>query len=189
MTTDTTTDPRQVEKTAAARTETGPQTGAAAATADDAAADTEHADAEEPTGPVAELLESMTELTELMEEEIGLLSGHDPDRMHEVQQRKTQLAAAYEMRVKALKADADTLESLDGEAREALRAAAEEFHATARRNGRALQAAQRVTEDLLSNTVEIVKKHRRDNSGYSARGVRRGETERHSAPLTFDQSL
>ncbi len=144
--------------------------------------------AQTPDGPVAALLASTRELTAVLEEEIALIREAEPAAMRELQQRKAHLAAAHEMCVKALKDDPDALAALSQEERDELGAAAETLHNTLRRNARAIEAARRVTEELLSATVDIVRKHRRENSGYAPHGGHRRPSERLSAPLTFDQS-
>jgi len=148
----------------------------------------EMAAADVPDGPVAALLASTRELTAVLEEEIALIREAEPAAMRELQQRKAHLAAAHEMCVKALKDDPDALAALSQDERDELGAAAETLHNTLRRNARAIEAARRVTEELLSATVDIVRKHRRQNSGYAPHGGHRGPSERLSAPVTFDQS-
>lgn len=139
-------------------------------------------------GPVAALLSSTRELTAVLEEEIALIREAEPAAMRELQQRKAHLAAAHEMCVKALKDDPEALAALSQDERDELGAAAETLHNTLRRNARAIEAARRVTEELLSATVDIVRKHRRQNSGYAPHGGHRGPSERVSVPMTFDQS-
>ena len=141
------------------------------------------------TGPVAELLATIDTLEEVLARETALLSENDPDAMAEVQERKAQLAAAYETRVKDLTSDPTPLQELDEAARTALRERMTTFDRTMRANARAINAARAVTEDLLRSTVEIVKDHRRENGGYAPNGTRREETARLREPLNIDRNL
>lgn len=140
-------------------------------------------------GPVGELVAMIDSLSAVLQEESEILAGGDPRALYEVQKRKMQLAAAYETRVKDLSADPAPLQELDSEAQEALRARMTAFDEAMRQNARRVNAARAVTEDLLRTTVEIVKKHRREQGGYAADGAHPEENERISAPLSVDKSL
>lgn len=140
-------------------------------------------------GPVGELVEMIDNLEGVLQEESEILAGGDPRALYEVQKRKLQLAAAYETRVKDLAADPTPLRDLDSDAQAALRARMTAFDEAMRQNARRVNAARAVTEDLLRTTVEIVKKHRREQGGYAADGAHPEENERISAPLSVDKSL
>lgn len=140
-------------------------------------------------GPVAELLTTIDSLEEVLAREMELLSENDPEAMGQVQDRKAQLAAAYETRVKGLTSDPTPLYALDEAARTALRERMTTFDRTMRANARTINAARAVTEDLLRTTVEIVKEHRRENGGYAPNGTRREEAARLSEPLNIDRNL
>ena len=140
-------------------------------------------------GPVADLLDTISALETVLDEESEILAGGDPRELYEAQKRKMQLAAAYETRVKDLSQDPSPLQDLDSDAQDALRARMTDFDRAIRQNARRLNAARAVTEDLLSTTVDIVKKHRRERGGYAADGAHPEENERTSAPLSVDKSL
>jgi hypothetical protein len=140
-------------------------------------------------GPVGDLLQMIDSLETVLHEESEILAGGDPRALYEVQKRKLQLAAAYETRVKDLATDPTPLRELDSDAQEALRARMTAFDEAMRQNARRVNAARAVTEDLLRTTVEIVKKHRREQGGYAADGAHPEENERISAPLSVDKSL
>jgi hypothetical protein len=140
-------------------------------------------------GPIADLLKTMGKLEDVLVRETEVLQQNDPTAMYEIQKSKTQLAAAYETRVKDLQSDPALLTDLPDESRSALRERMNEFDRKVRRNARAINAARVITEDLLRNTVEIVKKHRRESGGYGASGARQDAREDLSAPITVDKSL
>jgi hypothetical protein len=140
-------------------------------------------------GPVSDLLETISALETVLDEESEILAGGDPRALYDAQKRKMQLAAAYETRVKDLSADPTPLQNLDAEAQDALRARMSDFDRAIRQNARRVNAARAVTEDLLSTTVDIVKKHRREQGGYAADGAHPEENERISAPISVDKSL
>jgi len=140
-------------------------------------------------GPVAELLEMIDGLEAVLQEESEILAGGDPRALYEVQKRKMQLASAYETRVKDLATDPTPLQELESDAQAALRARMTSFDEAMRQNARRVNAARAVTEDLLRTTVEIVKKHRREQGGYAADGAHPEENERISAPLSVDKNL
>lgn len=172
-----------------------PADAAASASGADGGAATDSGAAAAPAGslpsegPVADLLETIDLLEDVLARETELLSQNDPQAMAEIQARKTQLAAAYETRVKGLTDDPGPLHDLDATARAALRERMTAFDRQMRANARAINAARAVTEDLLRSTVEIVKQHRRESGGYAAHGGRREESERLSAPLNIDRNL
>jgi hypothetical protein len=140
-------------------------------------------------GPIADLLKTMGKLEDVLIRETDVLQQNDPQAMYEIQKSKTQLAAAYETRVRDLQSDPTVLTDLSDESRAALRERMSEFDRKVRRNARAVNAARVITEDLLRNTVEIVKKHRRESGGYGASGARQDAREDLSAPITVDKSL
>lgn len=170
-------------------TTTGQETAEKAEGATEASASSAPASGFPDEGPVADLVETMEMLETVLARETELLATNDAAEMYEVQKRKTQLAAAYETRVAGLTDDPGPIQELDDATREELRTRMTSFVATVRSNARAVNAARAITQDLLQKTVEIVKKHRRETSGYAANGARRDETERHSAPISINKSL
>ncbi|MBK1670995.1 hypothetical protein CKO28_23595 [Rhodovibrio sodomensis] len=103
---------------------------------------------------VIDLLETTLRLIDVLEGEIDMLRGMNPEEMQALQQDKIVLAAAYESQLKRLADQPDLAGPLSGELRAELKQATEYFQEVLAANERALRAAKTATKGVLQTVVD-----------------------------------
>ena len=107
----------------------------------------------EPTA-VIDLLETTLRLIDVLEGEIEMLRGMNPEKMQALQQDKIVLAAAYESQLKRLRDQPELAASLSADLRAELREATDTFQEVLAANERALRAAKTATKGVLKTVVD-----------------------------------
>ena len=107
----------------------------------------------EPTA-VIDLLETTLRLIDVLEGEIEMLRGMNPEEMQALQQDKIVLAAAYESQLKRLSDNPEMTGSLSADLRAELKQATDTFQEVLAANERALRAAKTATKSVLKTVVE-----------------------------------
>ena len=124
--------------------------------------------ADEPTA-VIDLLETTLRLIDVLEGEIEMLRGMNPDEMQALQHDKIVLAAAYESQLKRLRDRPELTGPLSEELRAELREATAYFQEVLAANERALRAARTATDGVLQAVVDAA--NRQDpRASYSPKG-------------------
>lgn len=121
-----------------------------------------------------ELLETTSQLIDVLDAEIDMLRAMQPDAMQELQQDKIVLAAAFEAQVNRLQAEPEAIDALDPELRAELARATALFKDALAENERSLRAAKRVTDGVLASIVDAAERHTQ-SGGYAATGEQRAQ--------------
>jgi hypothetical protein len=122
----------------------------------------------EPTA-VIDLLETTLRLIDVLEGEIEMLRGMNPEEMQALQQDKIVLAAAYESQLKRLRDRPELAAPLSEDLRAELKEATDTFQEVLAANERALRAAKTATDGVLQAVVDAA--NRQDpRASYSPKG-------------------
>ena len=103
---------------------------------------------------VIDLLETTLRLIDVLEGEIEMLRGMNPEEMQALQQDKIVLAAAYESQLKRLSARPDLTGALSDDLRAEFKEATDTFQEVLAANERALRAAKTATKGVLKTVVD-----------------------------------
>lgn len=118
---------------------------------------------------VIDLLETTLRLIDVLEGEIEMLRGMNPEEMQALQQDKIVLAAAYESQLKRLSARPDLTGALSDDLRAEFKEATDTFQEVLAANERALRAAKTATDGVLQAVVDAA--NRQDpRASYSPKG-------------------
>jgi hypothetical protein len=118
---------------------------------------------------VIDLLETTLRLIDVLEGEIEMLRGMNPEEMQALQQDKIVLAAAYESQLKRLRDHPDLAGPLSDDLRAELKEATDTFQDVLAANERALRAARTATDGVLQAVVDAA--NRQDpRASYSPKG-------------------
>ena len=118
---------------------------------------------------VIDLLETTLRLIDVLEGEIDMLRGMNPEEMQALQHDKIVLAAAYESQLKRLRDQPELAAPLSHELRAELKEATDTFQEVLAANERALRAAKTATDGVLQAVVDAA--NRQDpRASYSPKG-------------------
>ena len=118
---------------------------------------------------VIDLLETTLRLIDVLEGEIEMLRGMNPEEMQALQQDKIVLAAAYESQLKRLRDQPELAQPLSRDLRAELKEATDTFQDVLAANERALRAARTATDGVLQAVVDAA--NRQDpRASYSPKG-------------------
>jgi hypothetical protein len=118
---------------------------------------------------VIDLLETTLRLIDVLESEIDMLRGMNPEEMQALQQDKIVLAAAYESQLKRLRDQPELAQPLSQDLRAELKEATDTFQDVLAANERALRAARTATDGVLQAVVDAA--NRQDpRASYSPKG-------------------
>ncbi|MDZ7714109.1 MAG: hypothetical protein U5L06_13870 [Rhodovibrio sp.] len=118
---------------------------------------------------VIDLLETTLRLIDVLEGEIEMLRGMNPEEMQALQHDKIVLAAAYESQLKRLRDQPELAAPLSNDLRAELKEATDAFQDVLAANERALRAAKTATDGVLQAVVDAA--NRQDpRASYSPKG-------------------
>ena len=107
---------------------------------------------------LAALLDTVDQLGKILEEENKALARHHPEIVAQSVDRKLMLARTFERQIQQMGSFKLVLDTLPPEKRERVVDALRRFGKIASTNQTALEAAQRVTERVVTHIVEAVRK-------------------------------
>ena len=121
--------------------------------------------------PAPDLLKVTERLIDVLERESELLRAMKPSDTQALHEDKVALTAAYEDRIKALKAEPRALSALPANRRAELNGTIKRFQAALSENARSLHAAKQASQSALNAIAEEVQRYTQKHAGYSASGV------------------
>lgn len=144
----------------------------------------------QPSGTeFADSLIRVTErLSELMENEVGLLRGNRARDIKALQGDKESLTAVYQRLMSDLRAAPQALNGIDDGRRTALRRAANRLETSAMGNAVALRTAVEANHRLMEAIADAIRSRSNENSGYGA-NARLGTYGQNSLNISVNQTL
>lgn len=112
----------------------------------------------DPKQLLAQLLDTIDQLGKILEDENKALARHHPEVVARSVDRKAMLARTFERQMQQIGSLKLALDTLPPEKRERIVAGIRRFGAAAATNQTALEAAERVTERIMTHIVEAVRK-------------------------------
>ncbi|MBI3419078.1 MAG: hypothetical protein HY053_02965 [Proteobacteria bacterium] len=116
------------------------------------------------------LLLIVSDLSGVLEDEVGLLEKRDYGRHPEILRRKQELTLNYQNSLKAL-GEGPGKSTLNPQERESLTIAGQKLEAVTQRNAEALRLAEASTDRLLQTMMEEIRKELHKESNYSSQAV------------------
>lgn len=143
------------------------------------------------TGPLiaSALIESVENLTALIEQETSLLRAMKIQEMNFLQEEKMSLINSYEMEMRSLQSRPGFLESLDSGLRAELREALGELNTTLKENEGALLASKTANERLMKAVAMAACKKASPTFPYGSSGLVSAQKPAPAAPVHLNQCL
>ena len=117
-----------------------------------------------------DLLKVLTQLIDVLGEEIRLLRLMRPDEIQSLQQDKIVLTAAYESLVNELRQEPGLLQGLDPALRAQVLQTSARFQAALTENAQALHAVREANDRLFRAVVRAIEDKQKEGRGYAATG-------------------
>lgn len=123
------------------------------------------------TSRALDLLKILTQLIDVLQEEIHLLRLMRPSEVQRLQQDKIVLTAAYESIVAELRQDPSQLQGLEPSLHEQVLQTSARFQTALTENARALHAVKEANERLFRAIVRAVEDKHKEGRGYASSGA------------------
>lgn len=123
------------------------------------------------TSRARDLLKILTQLIDVLNEEIRLLRLMRPADVQSLQQDKAVLTAAYEGLVAELREDPGQLQGIDPDLRDQILQASARFQTALSENAQALHAVREANDRLFRAVVRAVEDKHKEGRGYAASGA------------------
>lgn len=137
-----------------------------------------------------DLLKVLTQLIDVLREEIRLLRLMRPGEMQSLQQDKIVLTAAYESLVREFRDKPGLLQELEPQLRERILETTARFQEVLTENAQALYAVKEANERLFRAVVQAIEDKRKEGRGYASSGTLVPLSSALSAqPIAVNQSL
>lgn len=139
-----------------------------------------------PSERAAALIDVMSRLSSLFDDEVTLLRGQLRYRITDLEPRKQALARAYEELARALRVDGDGLNGLEPEVRDRITEGSRSLTESCRRNFLVLKAHCEVHRGVVDAIVKAINHERQSETGYARKrgGVAPAGYPRGGAPAT-----
>ncbi len=116
------------------------------------------------------LIDAMRRLTDLFQLENDAIAKRNLPALNAIADKKPLLVRTYEDCVRSVKADTETLQLMDAEAKARLKQASDEFIEATLEHARLVRAATQVTQSTINTLVTAINKARADEGTYTRRG-------------------
>ncbi len=143
----------------------------------------------EPLEQAAILMTLMKRLGQVMDHERALLKSMRLDDLKELQEEKTALAEAYEIELKRLRKNPETMAALDSTVREQIKGGMRRFQEAATANFDAISAAHTVVEKVIRNIADTLAQNQKNRSYGPAEGTEARAATGQVISVAFDQKL
>ncbi len=138
---------------------------------------------------IGRIISIVEDLTGLMNEEVRLLKAMQVREFGALQDRKMELARAYEAQTDALRNDPGFMETLSPRIRDELRDVIERMHTVMDENETAITAAREMNHRVARMIVQAVQEIEPANGLYSAEGALTSSPAAPPVSVQVDQSL
>jgi flagellar biosynthesis/type III secretory pathway chaperone len=138
---------------------------------------------------VNKLLGIMTELTEVMEEEMPIIQSRNFSKIDHFIRRKQELTLDYQSMMKVFTENKPLITSLGQEYMTQLRDSGKKLDEVTQKNATALKYAHNATEHLLKVVINEIRKDLHKESGYSGRGLLALAESHQARPISVNQRV
>lgn len=135
------------------------------------------------------LLSVMTELSQVMEEELPIIEARNYDNQDIFIRRKQELTLDYQSMIKVLAENKPLLTSLSQDDVSQLRSSGKKLDEVTQKNAAALRFAHHASEHLLKAVINEIRKDLHKESGYSGRGVMAMAEAQKARPISVNQRV